>query len=295
MVDVAANASNAPYQLTNSASVSGGGAPSSVNASDLTTITIGPAPFGYLDTPSGSSTAVSGAIPVTGWALSAAGIASVDIWRDPNQGEPVAANGLVYIGTADIVTGSRPDVQGLYPSYPDSNQAGWGLAVLTNELPSNTGTTSNGNGTYRLHAFAHGNDGKSTELTLSPQSIVVDNATAILPFGTIDTPTQGGTVSGTFVNFGWAVTPNPANIIPTDGSTITVFIDGVPVGHPVYNQYRVDIATLFPGLRNSNGAVGYMYIDTTTLTNGSHTIAWVVRDSAGNAQGTGSRYFTVQN
>jgi hypothetical protein len=265
------------------------------SASDRIEIMNGPAPFGYLDTPTGSSTPVSGAIPVTGWALSAAGIAYVDIWRDPNQGEPVASNGLVYIGTADIVAGSRPDVQKQYPGYPGSNQAGWGLAVLTNELPSNTGTTSNGNGTYRLHAFAHGNDGKSTELTLSPQSIVVDNATAILPFGTIDTPTQGGTVSGTFVNFGWAVTPNPANIIPTDGSTITVFIDGVPVGHPVYNQYRVDIATLFPGLRNSNGAVGYMYIDTTTLTNGSHTIAWVVRDSAGNAQGTGSRYFTVQN
>jgi hypothetical protein len=294
MVDVAANASNAPYQLTNSASVSGGGAPSSVNASDLTTITIGPAPFGYLDTPSGSSTAVSGAIPVTGWALSAAGIASVDIWRDPNQGEPVAANGLVYIGTADIVTGSRPDVQGLYPSYPDSNQAGWGLAVLTNELPSNTGTTSNGNGTYKLHAFAHGNDGQSTELTLSQQTIVVNNAAAVLPFGTIDTPTQGGTVSGAFYNFGWALTPQP-NSIPIDGSTINVFIDNMFVGHPTYNQPRLDIETLFPGYQNTNGAVGYFYVNTTTLANGVHTIAWVVKDSAGNAQGIGSRYFTVQN
>lgn len=34
---------------------------------------------------------------------------------------------------------------------------------------------------------------------------------------------------------------------------------------------------------------------TTFSTNGLHTIAWVVRDSAGNAQGIGSRYFWVFN
>ena len=55
------------------------------------------------------------------------------------------------------------------------------------------------------------------------------------------------------------------------------------------------IAALFPGYANTNGAVGYFVLDTTTLTNGVHTIAWVVRDSAGNASGIGSRYFTVVN
>jgi hypothetical protein len=96
------------------------------------------------------------------------------------------------------------------------------------------------------------------------------------------------------VNFGWVVTPQP-NIVPINGFTISVFIDNLPVEHPVYNNYRADIATLFPGLQNSEGAVGYYYIDTTTLTNGLHTIAWVATDSAGHATGLGSRYFTVQN
>jgi hypothetical protein len=41
--------------------------------------------------------------------------------------------------------------------------------------------------------------------------------------------------------------------------------------------------------------VGYYYLDTTTLSNGLHTIAWTVTDNAGNAQGIGSRYFNVQN
>jgi len=52
---------------------------------------------------------------------------------------------------------------------------------------------------------------------------------------------------------------------------------------------------LFPGLNNSNGAVGYFMLDTRTLSNGVHTIEWVARDNAGNAQGMGSRYFTVKN
>jgi hypothetical protein len=74
-----------------------------------------------------------------------------------------------------------------------------------------------------------------------------------------------------------------------------VYIDGKPSGHPVYSNYRVDIATLFPGYANSLGAVGYYYIDTTQLTNGLHTISWGVTDSAGRKTGIGSRFFIVQN
>ena len=76
---------------------------------------------------------------------------------------------------------------------------------------------------------------------------------------------------------------------------VCVIVDGVALGHPSYNHYRSDIATLFPGLANSNGAVGFFYIDTTTLTNGLHTISWAVSDTAGHHDGLGSRYFTVLN
>ncbi len=117
----------------------------------------------------------------------------------------------------------------------------------------------------------------------------------MIPFGTIDTPAPGATVSGTaYVNFGWALTPQPASI-PTNGSTITVYVDKKALGHPVYNQYRVDIATAFPGYANSQGAVGYFFIDTTKLANGLHTMSWVVTDNQGHAAGIGSRFFIVQN
>ena len=255
------------------------------------------APFGHIDTPANDSSGIAGALSVTGWALSSPAVNNVGLWREtvPNEYACVPQpkdECLVFLGNAAITPGTRPDVAQTYPGY-SYNTAGWGLQLLTNELPDANGKSGMGNGTYRIHAIAANTAGQSTDM--GTIAITVDNADSVLPFGTIDTPTQGGTASGTaFVNFGWAVTPQP-DLIPLDGSTITVYIDNLPVGHPVYNNYRVDIATLFPGLQNSGGAVGYFYIDTTKLTNGLHTISWLARDNAGNAAGLGSRYFNVQN
>ena len=159
--------------------------------------------------------------------------------------------------------------------------------LLTNCLPDG------GNGTYALTAKA--SDIEGNEVTLGSRIITVDNNHAVKPFGAIDTPVQGGTASGEdYINNCWALTPQP-NMIPVDGSTMDVVIDGVVKGHPIYNIYRWDIAWFFPGYANSNNAASYYYIDTTKLSNGVHTIAWAVTDSAGNNDGVGSRYFTVQN
>ena len=126
-----------------------------------------------------------------------------------------------------------------------------------------------------------------------PSSSTTRSAT--LPFGAIDTPGQGETIAGSgYLNWGWALTPQP-KIIPTDGSTIQVYVDGVPQGNPVYNLFRPDVSGLFPGLANSGGPVGYRVLDTTALAEGQHTIAWVVADSQGAASGIGSRYFSVAN
>ncbi|NIM16943.1 MAG: hypothetical protein GTO45_33665 [Candidatus Aminicenantes bacterium] len=244
-------------------------------------------PFGSFDTPLDGSTA-RGSIPVCGWALDNFGIDGVKIYREPSADageEP--GGGLVLIGDAVFVEGARPDVQQTYPTYPDNHKAGWGYMMLTNFLPNG------GNGTFILHAIAADVEGNQT--TLGIKTVICDNANAVEPFGAIDTPGQGGTASGKkFVNFGWVLTPLP-NTIPTNGSTITVWVNGVPLGHPVYNQYRADIAALFPGYNNSNGAIGYFYLDTTAYENGVHTIQWTAMDDAWNADGIGSRYFMIQN
>ena len=254
------------------------------------------APFGSVDTPANNLTGVQGALAVTGWALSANGLKKIEFWREAVAGDVVPAGTLIFVSQASIVQGARPDVANAYPGLR-GNDWGWGAQILTNELPSNQANIAVagvGNGTYRIHVIATDNAGNTADL--GTRILSTDNAHAILPFGTIDTPAAGETVSGSaYVNFGWALTPNPVNVISKDGSNIWVYIDDQPVGHPVYNNFRSDIATLFPGLLNSNGAVGYYSIDTTKLSNGLHTISWTATDNAGNAQGLGSRFFNVSN
>jgi hypothetical protein len=236
-------------------------------------------PFGYFETPK-DGTYVYSSIPVTGWTLDDIEVENVKIYR--KEGKE-----LVYIGDAVFVDGARPDVEMAYPNYPKSYRAGWGYMMLTNFLPNG------GNGTFTLHAIA--TDKEGNHVTLGTKTIECDNANAVRPFGAIDTPAQGGTASGTnYRNQGWVLTPLP-NKIPEDGHTIIVWIDGIDVGKCKYNIYRSDIASLFPGYANSNGAMAYFDFDTTAYKNGVHTIQWTAVDNAGNVDGIGSRYFTTQN
>jgi hypothetical protein len=298
-VSPSAGTGSAVLQITATAGSSGAVTvtAAALNASQQIQVNIASAtpgsPYGSFDTPADNTTGIAGAVAVSGWALDSIEVTSVGIWREPVGGEPTASNGLVLLGNATFVEGARPDVEATFPSTPLNYRAGWGYMLLTNFLPKSGAVSGAGNGTYHLHAIAVNKAGAAFDL--GTHTVTVDNAHASRPFGTIDTPAQGGTASGNaFLNFGWALTQNPY-AIATDGSTITVTVDGVPLGHPAYNQYRADIATSFPGLANSNGAIGFFYIDTTKLTNGVHTIGWLVYDNQGRGDGIGSRFFTVQN
>lgn len=234
-------------------------------------------PFGTFATPEDGLTGVTGSIAVTGWVLDDTCVESVKIYRQVN-GE------LSFIGDAVFVEGARPDVEQAYPDYPNNSRAGWGYMMLTNFLPD---------GQLVLKAIAKDTSGQQVEL--GTKTITVDNEHAVKPFGAIDTPDQGGEASGTkYRNNGWALTPQP-NKIPESGLTIQVFIDSVFVGNAGYNLYRSDIATLFSGYANSNGAWGYFDFDTTAYSNGVHTITWSATDNAGNTDGIGSRYFSILN
>jgi len=255
----------------------------------------GRAPFGDFATPLDGTTGITGAIPVTGWVLDDVEVTEVDIKRDPYAGDPVEAigpDGLVFVGYGIFVEGARPDVESTYSTYPLNYRAGWGYMLLTNFLPAQ------GNGTFRIHAFAIDKEGN--KVLLGSKTITCDNAHAVKPFGTIDTPAQGGNASGNpSLNFGWVLTPLPKTV-PKDGSTIEVYVDSVKLGNlatapNVYNQYREDVARAFPGLNNTSGPVGAFFLNTTALTNGVHTIFWIATDDAGAADGIGSRYFNIVN
>ncbi len=281
-------------------------------------------PFGNLDTPVPAST-VSGAVSVTGWALvdATTNVASLGVWRDAVPGiDPPAAvqpNGWVYVGPAVQVPGARPDVAAAFPGYTYGPVAGWGHMVLTNMLPHQpTNAAAGGQGVFRLHVTATAPGGLTRQIGTT--SVTVDNDAAVRPFGTLDTPALGGSASSLYATFGWALARGSA-LIPTNGSTMAVFIDGQSVGRPVYNQCRGsnlngggssflpgagtcddDIASLFASRGHLNvapgtgrGAIGAFVFDTRLMTNGMHSIAWSVTDNQGRTEGIGSRIFTVTN
>ncbi len=240
------------------------------------------APFGSFDTPGNGASNIAGNIAVTGWVLDDIEATSVRIWRAPVSGE---GSSLIFVGDAVFVEGSRPDVEIANPSSPFNYRAGWGYMMLTNFLPNQ------GNGTYTFYAIAEDREGHQT--TLGTKIISCNNASATLPFGTIDTPTQGGTVSGNYRNFGWALA-QPGNRIPSNGSTMSVWVDSIRVGNVGAGAARGDITSLFPGYDTSS-AVHYLDLNTTTFENGVHTIHWIVTDDHGFADGVGSRFFVIEN
>ncbi|MCU0289311.1 MAG: M28 family peptidase, partial [Acidobacteria bacterium] len=215
-----ANASNSPQSISVSLTVKS----SSQNA----------LPFGEFATPADGA-AVSSSFPVTGWVLDDIGIDSVKIYRE-------SGGSLIFIGDAVLIAGTRPDVAAAYPGYPANDKAGWGYMLLSYFLPNG------GNGTYKLHAIVTDKGGLS--VTLGIKTITVDNNHSVKPFGNIDAPTQGGVASSKqYIVWGWVLTPQP-NHIPVNGSTVNVWVDGAYKGHPIYNIYRSDIASLFPGYAN---------------------------------------------
>jgi protocatechuate 3,4-dioxygenase beta subunit len=311
------------------------------------------APFGQVDTPVQGATGVAGAIGITGWAVDDTGIQHVRIYRNclsldlSATCQRILGTDVVFIGEATMVAGARPDVEAAFAAYPGVRTAGWGLEILTNLLPHQTnGTASGGQGTMTFYTLATDVDGvqawlgrsydSGSALFVSPTVVTLANDTITRPFGTIDTPASGATVSGQVANFGWVLTPDvnitagdPTDILmPVNGSTIVVYIDGVPRANVTYNQCRGtvgnpvgaavfcndDVANtfgnLFPlptgSLRSTNptryrnldagrSAIGSYVFNSLTLPNGLHTIAWGVQDSAGRSQGIGSRFFTVAN
>jgi hypothetical protein len=246
----------------------------------------GAVPFGTIETPADNTGGVTGSIPVTGWALDDIDIARVRVLRDPVAGE---GSGEVLIGNAVLVEGARPDVAAAYPTLPHKTRAGWGYLLLTNMLPNQ------GNGTFRLSAYADDVDGHT--VLLGSKTITCTNSTATAPFGAIDTPAQGETVSGTANNFGWVLSRGTRRADPPGGGNVRVVVDGAFLGSPAGWTSRPDLSSLFPVSEYSgiNTAAGVYGLNTASLANGVHTIAWVVTDNLGVSSGIGSRYFSVLN
>ncbi len=303
--------------------------------------------YGQVDAPAQNASGQQGAISISGWALDDLGVGSVKVYRNCLPFDPagacqtVAGQTVVYVADAMFLSGARPDVETSFPGVPLNYRAGWGVQVLSNMMPDIPASQPHGGqGTFNLFAVATDLEGHTTVLGRAsgdhtPTTVTLDNAHIAKPFGTADTPAPGSTVSGTTTSFLWALTPDSNTVadgtdilIPTNGSSMVLFVDGVAIGPAAYNNCRGNVGnpvppgvycnddvsnifgnatpkpplatrtsnpTRFRNLDAGRGAIGFGTVDTTTLANGVHTLAWSVTDSAGRAEGIGSRFFSVLN
>ncbi len=237
-------------------------------------------PFGNFDSPADGLQDAAGSIALTGWALDDVEIDRLEIYLDQGSND-------IHIGNALMVENARTDIEQLYPTYPFNYKAGWGYLMLTNYLPNS------GNGTFSFYARAVDKEGHT--FILGTKTITCDNAGSQAPFGAIDFPAPGETVSGSaYLNMGWALTPLPASI-PGNGSTIEIYVDAVKIGTAVYGGLRSDVEALFPGYANSGGAGAVYSMDTTGMADGRHVLYWLVTDDQGHGAGVGSRFFNTLN
>ncbi len=207
-----------------------------------------------IDSPNNSSPALSGSIPVAGWAID-------DI--TPITSVNVSVDG-VLIGAANYNV-SRPDVCAAHPTSAScangNSVVGYGYVLDTTQFADGphslqiTASDPNGSRFTRAQGFTSSNY-KGSNSTL----ISIDN-----PGG------QGGNFQGITTFHGWALNNNAAI------SSVTVAIDGVTQGAVAYGASRPDVCAVYsssPNCQNGSAGVGWSYqINTTSLTNGNHVLS----------------------
>jgi len=110
------------------------------------------------------------------------------------------------------------------------------------------------------------------------------------PFGTIDSPSQGDTVSGMATLDGWAIDD-------VGVATVELLIDGKKQGVASYGRQRDDVARDYPGLPGSPYFGFSLQYDARALPSGEHVLEVVAEDASGNASRLrpGSVTIYVQN
>lgn len=216
-----------------------------------------------IDTPSNNGTPLSGSVGLGGWVVdSISAISQVAISIDG------VSFGLASYG------GVRTDVCAVYVARPGCPNVGWNFFLDTTLLAD---------GTHTLAVTPTSVGGQSA--TQSRTFQVSNSANNPITLD-IDQPSAGASYTGPASFFGWAIDNNSAI------TSIAISIDGVPYGNASYGSVRTDVCTVFPG-RPGCPNVGWNFLlDTTLLSNGTHTLS-ITGYSTTHA--TQSQQFTVSN
>jgi len=246
------------HTLTARASDAAGNTTTSAPVTVTVTVAVNTPPIGSLDWPPPGTT-VSGTVMLPGWALDQQTTANT-------LSLTLLVDGIAQ-GTAPTRV-ARPDVCAVYPAttYPGACQSGY-------QFTWSAGALSNGSHTVAVRVT----DGGGLSTTLGPVTVTVAGNTP--PFGSLDWPPPGTTVSGTVMLPGWALDrQTTANTL-----ALALLVDGTVVSAPLSRVTRNDVcavypATTYPGACQS----GYQFTwNTSGLPSGSHTVAVRVTDGGG--------------
>ncbi len=222
-----------------------------------------------IDNPGPNNPSFSGAASFYGWAL------------DSTLGVAISTVGVsvdgVFIRNATYGS-ARADVCNVFPSRAGCPDVGWSVVIDTTTLA---------NGVHKLDVEAttatgqHGTQSATFTVanTTSGSPIVVN----------IDAPgSRNSVVTGLSTAAGWAIDTNETI------ASVSIAIDGAPLGNATYNISRPDVCAAYPLAKNCPVAGWTLPFDSTLIPDGTHTLAATATSSSGVAL-TASSTFTVAN
>ena len=219
---------------------------------------------------------VSGFVRVVGFALDGNLVSNVDLFVDGTD----EANRVTPAGGANINL-PRPDLTQAFPQYAGTPGEAPGF-----EMSFRAANYSNG--THTLHV-------RITDVTgccyfLAPRTIRIDNSKNQAPFGVLDVPLADSSVhaNGVLTVAGWALDDRRVE-------HVDVLIDGLLEREAVLGVNRPDVAGYYPNVAGATSAGFLVFIDSTRLTNGVHTLTVKATDDQGQQGLLAVRRFQVFN
>ena len=219
---------------------------------------------------------VSGFVRVRGFALNGNLVSNVDLFIDGTD----EANRVTPAGGANINL-PRPDVTQWLPQYAGTpgEQPGFEMSFRA---------ANYANGTHTLHV-------RITDVTgccyfLAPRTFRIDNAKNQAPFGVLDVPLPDSSVhaNGVLAVAGWALDDRRIE-------HVDVLIDGLIERGAVLGINRPDVAAFYPNVPSASTSGFLVFIDSTRLTNGVHTLTVKATDDQGQQGLIDVRRFQVFN
>lgn len=189
-------------------------------------------------------------------------------------------------GLADCYGLTRHETTGFYPTLPDTPNSGYRFVLDIGELITDLGLSR---GAHDIIIRAGDISGQVANIDEIPVNFFcLEDFTNFDSIGDIEIGEGPNLIGGTVNVHGWA--------LDVEGvARVRILVDGVFRANASYGFARPGVTMLHPSFPDSLAPGWAFLLDTTTLTNGNHTVGVVVEDDLGTLTFIGERHFTVFN